>query len=86
MKVMILGGYGVFGGHVSRHLLAAGHSVFVCGRSEAGSSAFCAEFGGMAMVLDRDDLVQMGALLDRHEIDILIDAAGPFQDYDSDKI
>lgn len=79
---MLIGGYGVFGGHLSQMLLAKGHVVYVAGRSQQKADAFCAAHGGIALQIDRSDLVQIGALLDRDAIDILIDASGPFQAYE----
>lgn len=81
VKVLVLGGYGVFGGRLCRLLLQAGHAVVVAGRSGAKAQAFCAEFGGEAAVVQRDEAASVAAALDRHRPDLVVDAAGPFQAY-----
>ena len=79
MKVIVLGGYGVFGGRLARFLLADGLRVIVAGRSMKNAQAFTDAHGGEPFVLDlktpdglRDVLVPG---------DVLVDAAGPFQGY-----
>ncbi|NSY47725.1 SDR family oxidoreductase [Agrobacterium tumefaciens] len=85
MKILILGGYGVFGGRLAE-LLAdiSGIEILVCGRSLARAEAFCASYSGQARVrplmLDRRDIA--GALR-MHEPDLVVDASGPFQNYGS---
>ena len=81
MKVLILGGYGVFGGHLAEFLIARGHDVILAGRSEARAQAFCATHGGAAMVLDRN-AADFAARVSGAGADVVVDAAGPFQDYD----
>ncbi len=78
----MLGGYGVFGGRLSQLLLRAGHDVLVAGRAAKSAHAFCREHGGHPLTVDRNDLIQLGALLDRHDVHVLIDATGPFQAYE----
>ena len=81
MRVLIIGGYGVFGARVAKGLVkAGGFEVVVAGRSEAKAEAFCAREGGIALKLDtgQDDLATVFAAL---RPDIVIDAAGPFQTY-----
>ena len=75
-RILVLGGYGGFGGRISRRLRDAGHQVLVAGRSLARARAFCAgDEGLIPLALDRDgDLA-----LDRHRPEIVVDAAGPFQ-------
>jgi len=79
MKVVILGGYGVFGGRLARLLLADGLRVIVAGRSLAKAEAFTAEHGGEALALDLTQPEALRAVLDPG--DIVVDAAGPFQSY-----
>lgn len=61
MKILILGGYGVFGGRLAE-LLAdmSGLEILVCGRSLARAEAFCAAWRGQAqlrpLMLDRRDI------------------------------
>jgi hypothetical protein len=87
MRILILGGYGVFGGRLAE--LLAGLSaleLLICGRSLARAEAFCARYRGAARVrpvrLDRRDIA--GALrLERP--DLVVDASGPFQDYGAER-
>lgn len=86
LKILILGGYGVFGGRLAE-LLADQQEVelLICGRDLARAEAFCARYIGHARVhpaaLDRADIV---AGLDNHKPDLVVDASGPFQDYGTD--
>jgi hypothetical protein len=87
VKILILGGYGVFGGRLAELLSdLAGHELLVCGRDLARAEAFCAGYKGQAQVrplrLDRRDIV--GALA-AHAPDLVVDASGPFQDYGADR-
>lgn len=87
MRVLILGGYGVFGGRLARLLSdVAGLEMLICGRDSARAEAFCHAFPGQAAVqplaLDRADIA---AALERHQPDVLVDASGPFQDYGDDR-
>lgn len=78
MKILIAGGYGVFGGRLARLLIRDGHEVIIAGRNVARAQAFAAKYGGTAMRLDvRGDL----ASLRRADPDVVVDAAGPFQAY-----
>ena len=84
IRVVILGGYGVFGGRLAR-LLAdeARLTLVIAGRSPDKACAFAAQLGGPARVeaaiFDRqaDPAPQLEALAP----DLLIDASGPFQAY-----
>ncbi|WP_199553288.1 saccharopine dehydrogenase NADP-binding domain-containing protein [Sandaracinobacteroides hominis] len=40
--ILLLGGYGGFGGRIAHRLAAAGHEVLVAGRSPDRAQAFCA--------------------------------------------
>lgn len=80
MRVLIIGGYGVFGSRLARLLAAdARLQVIVAGRSLAKAQALGV---GEAAVVDRDgDLATVfGALTP----DLVIDASGPFQAYGDD--
>jgi alkylated DNA nucleotide flippase Atl1 len=85
MKILILGGYGVFGGRLAE-LLADMSSleILVCGRSLARAEAFCAAWRGQAqlrpLMLDRRDIADA---LRIHKPDLVVDASGPFQTYGS---
>lgn len=77
-RILVVGGYGGFGGRLSRRLAAAGHDVLVAGRSAAKAQAFCVNSPRCrAVVLDRTH--DAHGVLRRERPAILIDAAGPFQ-------
>ncbi|MEO8652010.1 MAG: DUF4166 domain-containing protein [Hyphomicrobiaceae bacterium] len=80
-RILVLGGYGGFGARLSRRLAARAHDVIVAGRSVAKAEAFCAAHSGMTpLAADRNG--DIGAVLEACRPDVLIDAAGPFQDSD----
>lgn len=83
MKILILGGYGVFGGRLAELLADCdGLELIIAGRSRQRAEAFCRRFRGVARVrplaLDRRDIA--AALAAEHPA-LIIDASGPFQDY-----
>lgn len=83
MKVLILGGYGVFGGRLATLLSdLAQIEIVICGRNLARATDFCAAYQGQARVkplqLDRNDIAR-GLAAERP--DLVVDASGPFQDY-----
>jgi hypothetical protein len=82
-RIVVLGGYGVFGGRLARRLVSETDAeIVVAGRSLVKAKAFCRINGGAPFKLDRDgDLCE--ALTPLHP-DIVIDAAGPFQSYGDD--
>jgi len=84
MKVVILGGYGVFGGKLAQLLHRdQTHQVVIAGRSVAKADAYVAEHGLRADVLALDrsgDLAALWAI----EPDVVVDAAGPFHAYGDD--
>lgn len=86
MKILIIGGYGVFGGRLADLLSdIAEIELLICGRNFARSVAFCEAYKGVARVtpllLDRKNIVQ--ALSDQRP-DLVVDASGPFQHYGED--
>lgn len=86
MKILILGGYGVFGGRLAQLLSNIPQvTLFICGRDAQKASAFCTGFEGLAvalpLALDRCDIVDG---LVRLNPDLVVDASGPFQDYGID--
>ena len=86
MKVLILGGYGVFGGRLAELLRdIPAVDLLICGRSLARAEAFCARFRGLAQVrplaMDRANIVE---ILRAQAPDLVVDASGPFQDYGAD--
>lgn len=83
MKILILGGYGVFGGRLAELLSDLPQIEFlICGRDLTRARAFCARYRGKArvrpFVLDRADIAEA---LRAQKPDLVIDASGPFQKY-----
>lgn len=83
MRILILGGYGIFGGRLARLLADVSElELIIAGRTLAKAEQFCAAYPGPAKVtplaLDR---AQVAAYLAETQIDLLVDASGPFQDY-----
>jgi short subunit dehydrogenase-like uncharacterized protein len=85
LKILIVGGYGAFGGRIVKLLEAnAGLTLIVAGRSMAKARAFCRSRAQAAATLtpaifDRDGDIE--AQIAEHEPDLLVDASGPFQAY-----
>ena len=79
MKVLVLGGYGVFGERLARLLVRDGHEVTVAGRDAKKAQRRAKELGCAAMQMDRQKDLH---LLAGH--DIVVDAAGPFHAYGDD--
>ena len=85
-KVLILGGYGTFGGRLAQ-LLAdeAALTLIIAGRSHEQGAAFCKRLNGAArlvpLAFDRDGV--LAAQLGRVGPDLIVDASGPFQNYDT---
>jgi hypothetical protein len=83
-RVVVLGGYGVFGGRLSRRLVEETKAeIVVAGRSPERAAGHCRKFGGTPLALDREDDLT-AAFLDLKP-KIVIDAAGPFQSYRGDR-
>lgn len=83
MKILILGGYGVFGGRLAGLLAdVPGIELLICGRRLDAASAFCAGYVGKpavrALQVDRD---RIEPVLAAERPDLLVDASGPFQEY-----
>jgi hypothetical protein len=84
LKILILGGYGTFGGRLAQ-LLADEKSLtlIIAGRSLEKASAFCASLAARATLVpqrfDRDG--DLEAQLAGLAPDIIVDASGPFQMY-----
>ena len=84
LRLLIIGGYGVFGGRLVQLLSDEPRlTLIVGGRSQAKAQAFCAGMTATAELVatpfnrDADVLEQMRGLT----ADIVVDATGPFQDY-----
>lgn len=82
--VLIIGGYGVFGGKLAQALARDGRfDVVVAGRNLAKAAAFCTEHGGRALVVDTGSDRLATIIADQSPF-IVVDAAGPFQGYDDE--
>jgi len=84
MKVLILGGYGTFGGRLARLLADEPRlTLIIAGRSLRQAQDFCAALTAKAQLIpatfdrDGDADAQLGALAP----DMVVDASGPFQVY-----
>lgn len=78
-RILVIGGYGGFGARLSRRLAEAGHEMVVAGRDRAKAQRFCAGLpDSRPAVVDRDG--DVAAALADIRPDLVIDAAGPFQD------
>ncbi|WP_447760816.1 DUF4166 domain-containing protein [Sphingopyxis panaciterrae] len=87
MKILILGGYGVFGGRLAELLSdLPGIELVICGRDLGRAEAFCARYRGQPRVLpSRLDRRAIAEGLQTHKPDLVVDASGPFQDYGADR-
>lgn len=80
-RIVILGGYGVFGGKLAEALLRQPQfEVVVAGRNAESAERFCRQAGGTPACLDRSapDFAKALAALSPF---VTVDAAGPFQAY-----
>jgi hypothetical protein len=87
LKVLIIGGYGTFGGRLAQLLADEDRLALVIGgRSQAKAAAFCASLQSKAtavpIVFDRDQAIE--PQLRQIAPDIVVDATGPFQAYGTD--
>ncbi len=87
MKILVLGGYGVFGGRLAELLSDVPEiELVICGRTLSRAEAFCASFRGQTPIrplkLDRRDIAEG---LRAQRPDLVVDASGPFQDYGADR-
>lgn len=81
--VLIVGGTGVFGSRLAQRLIAVDQvRVIVAGRDAIRLAAFCARYGGEFRALDRSGALD--ELLGEIAPAVVVDAAGPFQDYGDD--
>lgn len=79
--ILVLGGYGGFGGRLSRRLAEAGHEVIVAGRRLSEARRFCEGVPGCrSLAADRNG--ELAALFAAERPNLVIDAAGPFQGSD----
>ena len=84
-RVLIIGGYGVFGGRLAQRLARdPGVAVHVAGRSRDKAAAFCDRWGGTPHAFDRRSAPDLQRLLTTLKPRVVVDAAGPFQTYGAD--
>ncbi len=82
MNILILGGYGVFGGRLARLLADTDLHILIAGRDLTRAQAFCTGWQGKATTEPvQANRATIAQTLTTHHPDILIDASGPFQDY-----
>jgi hypothetical protein len=87
LKVLIIGGYGTFGGRLAQLLADEDRlTLVIAGRSQAKAAAFCAHLQAKAtavpLAFDRDGEIE--PQLRQAAPDIVVDATGPFQSYGTD--
>ncbi len=86
LRVLIVGGYGTFGGRLVDLLLDDPRlTLIIAGRNAEAARAFCERFSAATLVpavFDRGGVLE-GQLLDLNP-DIVVDASGPFQNYGAD--
>ena len=87
MRVLILGGYGTFGGRLAQLLADERRlTLVIAGRSRQKADAFCAALRAAARLeplgFDRDGDAE--AALTAAKPDVVVDASGPFQLYAGD--
>ncbi len=81
MKVVVLGGYGMFGARLVRLLVRDAHDVVVVGRNSQKAADLADAVGAQAATIDRmGDLSALWSLTP----DAVVDAAGPFHAYGDD--
>jgi saccharopine dehydrogenase-like NADP-dependent oxidoreductase len=81
VKVVIVGGYGVFGALTARLLARDGHQLWLAGRRPEKARVLAQKIGARTLKLD---LHKAPEELFEVEPDVVIDAAGPFQHYEED--
>lgn len=81
MRVVILGGYGVFGSRLAGLLVRDGHDVVITGRDAEKLAGLAKRLNCRYMALDhRNEPLALFGLLP----EVVVDAAGPFQSYVND--
>jgi len=83
MNVLIIGGYGRFGGNIAKLLSDCSElHLYIAGRNLEKTKRFCDSYKGDAKVtpiaLNRDNIAPF---LGSHSPDLVVDASGPFQVY-----
>ncbi|MDJ0700054.1 MAG: DUF4166 domain-containing protein [Woeseiaceae bacterium] len=81
MKVVVAGGYGVFGSRLADLLVRDGHDVVIAGRDLVKAQDLASRLGCTAQATDLR--ANPAALFDTQP-DVVVDAAGPYQAYGDD--
>jgi hypothetical protein len=83
MRILIVGGYGTFGGRLARLLVDERLTLIVAGRSLESARRFCASLRGKAEIIPAqfDRARDVDAQLERLAPTLVVDASGPFQAY-----
>ena len=86
-RVLIVGGYGTFGGRLAQLLADEPRlTLLIAGRDRARAEVFCQSLRGAAtlqpLAFDRDG--DLDAVLAAAKPDVVVDASGPFQAYGGD--
>ena len=83
MKILIIGGYGRFGGNLAKLLGDCEQlTIMIGGRSLSKAEAFCASYPGSAKVIAvRCERHEISDVLGIHNPNLVVDASGPFQAY-----
>ncbi len=79
MKILVLGGYGVFGSRLARLLIADGHEICIAGRNLEAAQSCAKALGCTAIMMER-----AGSLNALAKYEVVVDAAGPFHAYGDD--
>ena len=81
-RVLVIGGYGTFGGEVSRELVRRGVSITVAGRDQDRAERFAKELSGdsNAAAVDVQDAAACEQALSGHGV--AVQCAGPFARFD----
>lgn len=81
MRIVLVGGTGVFGARLAELLVRAGHDIWIAARGLERANALAAQLGAHAISADlTGDLSRIFTAAPQ----LVIDAAGPFQDYGGD--
>ncbi len=89
-RVLIIGGYGTFGGRLAQLLADESRlTLIIAGRARDKAEAFCGDLRRRgctarlaALAFDRNG--DIGRALDAAKPDVVVDASGPFQFYEAD--
>ena len=86
MKILILGGYGVFGGRLTELLRdRTDLKIFVAGRSLAKAEQYCRKQSeSTSLIPTQLDRADIDEFLSARNPDMVVDASGPFQHYGDD--